>query len=84
MSRLLAHCAVQALLLHETFLEMDEAITIDEGCTASVLLLQRTGVVAASSSCSSSSSSAGAPGASWVLQTANVGDSSAVLVDTAG
>lgn len=63
---------MQASLLRDTFLEMDKAITIDEGCTASVLLLER------------SRSGSGAGTTSWLVQTANVGDSSAVLVDTAG
>ena len=63
----------QERVLTEVFLEADKEISSDEGCTATVVLLQS----------APSSSSSSLP--SLFIQTANVGDSSVVVVNvTAG
>ncbi|MEW5301423.1 MAG: hypothetical protein WDW36_004283 [Sanguina aurantia] len=53
----------QRALLTAVFLEADAQMGMDEGCTASAVLVQAEA------------------GGSWVVQSANVGDSSAILVD---
>ncbi|KAG2426670.1 hypothetical protein HXX76_012981 [Chlamydomonas incerta] len=82
--------ASQKALLRDAFLTCDRYMSMEEGCTATVVLLQapaaRAGAAAGGGS-SSSGAAAGAgagaaPGAAgWSMQSANVGDSSAVLVN---
>lgn len=83
---------VQQGLLKEVFLAADKEIAMDEGCTATVVLLERKLLAASSrndgppaSSCSSSEPSSTTTTTqglgSLYVQTANVGDSSAVLVN---
>ena len=53
----------QQRMLKELFLEVDKQMSMDEGCTATVLLAERES------------------GGALALQTANVGDSSVVLIN---
>ncbi|PNH09316.1 Protein phosphatase 2C 70 [Tetrabaena socialis] len=55
--------ASQKALLKDTFLAADQHMSMEEGCTATLVLLEAEA------------------GGGWLLQSANVGDSSAVLVN---
>jgi hypothetical protein len=75
----------QASILRSVFLETDAAISVDEGCTATVLLLQRFGSNSAAGPSDGHSTDNGNGGSrGWLMQSANVGDSSAVLVNITG